>query len=102
MAFIFNFEIVTNHGKINPNGVIYTKIEDWRLERYTTVLLMISNGIVVEQQTTTRGEFKSIDFIGMTLLELTEWSASSDDDEFECRMIDCNKRNNNKQLELGG
>jgi hypothetical protein len=96
MAIIYSFDLLTDHKKIPKNGVIYVKIDDNRLEEHTIVLLILTDGIVVEQAVVTPGFLTAQDFMGMTVVELMDWSASSEDDEFENREIDVNNTASNE------
>ncbi len=100
MSFILNFEAVSDHSKIVKDGVIYTKISSSLLDNPTTSLLIISEGVVVEQTVIVPGDIMPDNFIGMTTVELADWSNSPDDIGFETREIDLNLHNNNKTLEV--
>lgn len=94
MSFIFNFNVLLHHQDMLLDNVIYVKISDSRLEKHTIELLIISKGVVVEQSTVIPGDLATQDFIGMSLVELAQWSSSSEDDDFESREIDVNHTNN--------
>lgn len=102
MSFIFNFNVLSHHQDMLLDNVIYVKISDSRLEKHTVELLIISNGIVIEQTTVVPGDLATQDFIGMSLVELTQWSSSSEDDEFESREIDINTTKTTNKLILNG
>jgi len=100
MAFIFSFDLITKHALIPTDGVIYIKMDDTRLEKHTIALLIMTNGVVVEQTTVVSGDLLANDFGGMSVDDLVEWSSSSEYDEFETREIDVNERY--KEIELKG
>jgi len=101
-SFIFNFRRVTNHSHINTDGVVFARISDERFElsHATVVRLDMVGGVVVAQSVTLRGVYFPHDFVGMTTLELMEWSADSN--ELESRQLANGKEDVSKKFAVVG
>ena len=91
LTHVHNFRRITDHGHINTDGFVFARVSDERLElsNATIIKLTMVNGQVVSQNITSSGAYFPHNFIGMTTLDLMQWS--EDGGTNECRQLTNNK-----------